>query len=388
MKDENFEKMLKMVLQHEGGYVNNPNDKGGETNKGITHITYDYYRKNKGLQPRSVKYITEDEVKDIYYNNYYKASGADKLENPQLSAYVFDTAVNMGVSRAQEILKQSNGNLDTFENLRRAKYQEFAKNPKQAEFLPGWLNRVSTTKKFAKENLSPSIYNTDEGDSKNNSSSNNNKKVSSEKENSNSIYTHLDTGSEQNYFKTGIEYNDYYPNFSKNINSPTTNPFDIQIKKENPWDNIPMANPWESLKSQPTGHAAPVQNVSQKPYTPDDIGKMSQEEFNKNEDVIMEQLRNGKITNQSSKIDYSNYKNPKSGNNRVFTKEDIDNMSTSEFSKYENEIMAQMNSIGIPNKNDLSANTKTREKEKSNSKSSNGDGKWVTINGNHVFIEK
>ena len=55
----------------------------------------------KELPTRSVKYITDDEVKDIYYNNYYKASGADKLENPQLASYVFDTAVNMGVSIAK-----------------------------------------------------------------------------------------------------------------------------------------------------------------------------------------------------------------------------------------------------------------------------------------------
>lgn len=48
--------------------------------------------------------------------------------------------------------------------------------------------------------------------------------------------------------------------------------------------------------------------------------------------------------------------------------------------------MAQMNSIGIPYKNDLPSNIKTREKEKSYATSSS-DGKWVTINGNHVLIK-
>lgn len=44
--DEYFEKMLKFILQREGGYSNDPTDLGGETNKGITHGTYDAYRRS------------------------------------------------------------------------------------------------------------------------------------------------------------------------------------------------------------------------------------------------------------------------------------------------------------------------------------------------------
>ena len=154
MNNEDFEKMLKFVLQREGGYVNDPHDLGGETNKGITHNTYNSYRRSKGLPIRSVKYITDDEVRDIYYNNYFKASGADKIENPKLASYVFDTAVNMGVSRAKSFLDQSNGNPDTFEKLRRAKYDEFAKlNPSQKRYLQGWNNRVTAVKNFADNNF-------------------------------------------------------------------------------------------------------------------------------------------------------------------------------------------------------------------------------------------
>ena len=155
MNNENFEKMLKFVLQREGGYVNDPHDLGGETNKGITHNTYNSYRKSKGLPVRSVKYITDDEVRDIYYNNYFKASGADKIENPKLALYVFDTAVNMGVSRAKSFLEQSKGNPDTFEKLRLAKYNEFAKvNPSQQRYLQGWTNRVTAVRNFAESNFS------------------------------------------------------------------------------------------------------------------------------------------------------------------------------------------------------------------------------------------
>ena len=64
--DELFKKALKFVLKWEGGYVNNPNDKGGATNKGITQYTYNNWLKTHGLQPRNVKFITDDEVEQIY----------------------------------------------------------------------------------------------------------------------------------------------------------------------------------------------------------------------------------------------------------------------------------------------------------------------------------
>ena len=65
-EDDFFERMLKFVLAREGCYLNNPNDKGGETNKEITHTTYDSYRRSKGLKPQSVKDITNEEVRDVY----------------------------------------------------------------------------------------------------------------------------------------------------------------------------------------------------------------------------------------------------------------------------------------------------------------------------------
>lgn len=146
--------MLEFVLQREGGYVNDPNDLGGETNKGITYRTYNEYRKTKGLKPQSVKNITDAEVKEIYYNNYYKASGADKISDPVLSSYVFDTAVNMGVSRAKSFLNQSNGDVSKYEQLRREKYIEFTQaRPSQKIYLQGWNNRVNELKNFTQINF-------------------------------------------------------------------------------------------------------------------------------------------------------------------------------------------------------------------------------------------
>ena len=129
-----------------------------------------------------------------------------------------------------------------------------------------------------------------------------------------------------------------------------------------------MVNPWESEQGQSTKNTTP--------FTPSDIEKMTVEEFSKNEPIIMEQLRNGQIKTDSPKIDYKGY-------DKVYTREDIDKMSTSEYTKHEKEIMEQMNTIGIPNKSDLPKGTKTHENS-----TTPKDGKWVTINGNHVLIEK
>lgn len=141
-----------------------------------------------------------------------------------------------------------------------------------------------------------------------------------------------------------------------------------------------------------TGQAAPIQSDL---FTQEQIGKMTSEEFAQNEQAIMEQLRNSQIKAEQPK-DYSSFKKPETGTNKIYTREDISKMSIDDYAKNEKEILAQMNSIGIPYKNDLPRGTQThpdtKEKSsqsKSNSSSGNsGDGKWVTINGNHVFVEK
>ena len=146
--DELFKKALKFVLKWEGGYVNNPNDKGGATNKGITQYTYNNWLKTHGLQPRSVKFITDDEVEQIYYKNYWLAAGCDKM-SPEFAILAFDTAVNMGVSRVKEFLEAAQWQYpEKFIAAREAKYKEFAKYGNQKIFLKGWLNRLNSLKEF------------------------------------------------------------------------------------------------------------------------------------------------------------------------------------------------------------------------------------------------
>lgn len=270
---ENFDKMLKFVLLREGGYSNNPNDKGGETNKGITYQTYNSYRKSRGLSPRRVKYITDEEVRDIYYNNYYKASGADKIQNPKLAAYVFDTAVNMGVSRAKEFLAKSGNDLNTYEQLRRNKYNQFVEyDSSQRCFLQGWNNRINSLREFV-DNEFP----------------------------------------EEETFNDNVVPSLLLQGYVDTIYFPRSNVL----------------------------------------YSRNDIENMTQEEFENNEEAIMQQLSNGLIVQDAEASKYSNYTNPISGDNKIFSREDIENMSFEEYAKDEKLIQAQLNSIGIPSNSDL-----------------------------------
>ena len=134
--------------------------------------------------------------------------------------------------------------------------------------------------------------------------------------------------------------------------------------------------------STPTGLAAGIEHI----FTPEEIGKMTPEEFSKNEGMIMEQVKTGKIVGNSSR--YNTPGISSSSNNVLYTREDIGNMTTKEFTKHEDAIKQQMKTIGIPYDREVPEGTKTYGKEKSShNNSSSEDGRWVTINGNHVFIE-
>ena len=76
--NELFKKALAFVLKWEGGFVNDPDDKGGATNKGITQNTYNSYLKSKGMRAKSVRYITQAEVEDIYYKQYWCCQYGDR----------------------------------------------------------------------------------------------------------------------------------------------------------------------------------------------------------------------------------------------------------------------------------------------------------------------
>jgi lysozyme family protein len=108
LSNPNFERALKFVLNAEGGFFNHPHDSGGKTNKGILQRVYDKYRDNRQEDRRCVREITDDEVEDIYYNEYWVPGKCYKFPWP-LYAVHFDGCVNTGVGQASKFLQRAAG---------------------------------------------------------------------------------------------------------------------------------------------------------------------------------------------------------------------------------------------------------------------------------------
>jgi len=96
MSAKNLDAALEIIFRHEGGYVWNPHDPGGETNMGISKRAY----------PRlDIKNLTKDQAATIYRNDYWNKVRGDDLP-PGVDLSVFDMAVNAGPSRSAKILQK------------------------------------------------------------------------------------------------------------------------------------------------------------------------------------------------------------------------------------------------------------------------------------------
>lgn len=176
--DECWAKTLAFILKWEGGWVDHPADPGGATMKGITIGTFISWHIQKSLplvdQNGQTRVISRDEfsklsnsainqirfhnkerlrnipdnlVAQIYYENYYLASGANKMSWPMCLAHT-DLAVNGGVGRAREALNAVGENFWDYMVWRREWYKRLDTYP---IFGKGWKNRSVDLVKTAYE---------------------------------------------------------------------------------------------------------------------------------------------------------------------------------------------------------------------------------------------
>ena len=98
-----FDKCLKVILHHEGGYVNHPKDPGGMTNMGVTKRVYEDWV-GYAVSEHTMQNLTEEDVGPIYRKNYWDRLKCDELPEG-LNLCVFDFGVNAGTGRAAKYLQ-------------------------------------------------------------------------------------------------------------------------------------------------------------------------------------------------------------------------------------------------------------------------------------------
>lgn len=88
-----LDQLIEETVGKEGGYVNHPSDRGGETRWGITVAVA---RKNGYFG--SMRELPRETAKKIYMAEYMVRPGFDKIaqKSDAVGAELFDTGVNMG----------------------------------------------------------------------------------------------------------------------------------------------------------------------------------------------------------------------------------------------------------------------------------------------------
>ena len=94
-----FDEAFAILIGHEGGYVNNPADPGGETKYGVSKRSY---------PGEDIKNLTLDRAKTIYMRDYWGPAGCPSVPDA-IRFDLFDMAVNSGVKAAVKCLQTAAG---------------------------------------------------------------------------------------------------------------------------------------------------------------------------------------------------------------------------------------------------------------------------------------
>lgn len=151
-----WESAFDLLMQNEGGYVNDPNDAGGKTKYGISKASY---------PNEDIANLTLERAKQIYKRDYWNRCKCDQLPDA-LSVAVFDFAVNspaktaikklqkaLGVTQDGIIGNQTIGAanrlnprkvLEEYKQIRLKYIDDIIKRDKKKEkYRKGWNNRIA-----------------------------------------------------------------------------------------------------------------------------------------------------------------------------------------------------------------------------------------------------
>lgn len=161
-------KLVPFILKWEGGFVDDPDDLGGATNRGVTIGTYATYCKKKGYPAPTVerlKNLSEKDWAEILKTLYWDRWKADDIKSQSVANILVDwvwaSGVN-GIKIPQQVLGVTVDGIvgtktlaalnarnpkELFEEIKEARVQFIEdicrKRPANNKFKKGWLNRIN-----------------------------------------------------------------------------------------------------------------------------------------------------------------------------------------------------------------------------------------------------
>ena len=166
------ELLIPFILRWEGGFVDDPDDRGGATNKGITIATYRFYRRQRGYTTTTVadlKNISDAEWAEVLKSLYWDKWQADKIVNQSIANILVDwvwASGSYGIKLPQKMLGVTVDGIvgnqtlaavnsytppcELFEKIRQERIafvnRIVAARPANRKFRRGWLNRINDLK--------------------------------------------------------------------------------------------------------------------------------------------------------------------------------------------------------------------------------------------------
>jgi lysozyme family protein len=166
MYSSKFLKAFDYLMYHEGGYVNDKKDAGGETKYGVSKRSYPHL---------DIKNLTRDQARQIYFCDFWMKCKCENVEDENIATKFFDLAVHMGIPQAVKLVQRALraagtqviedgiigqvtlaaiNKADPTDLLAALKsetagyYRLLANaNPSQQKFINGWLNRACAIRK-------------------------------------------------------------------------------------------------------------------------------------------------------------------------------------------------------------------------------------------------
>jgi len=158
-----------ITAAHEGAYVNDPTDRGGETYAGITRKNFPDWTGWKTIdivKPKAKQYIPQlsDEVKEFYRVHFWNKQGLSGVMSQKIANAIYDWYINSGGYAIKAIQRLVNAvddgalGIQSIKAINACNEQELLnkyiaeriafykriveKDPTQKKFLNGWTNRA------------------------------------------------------------------------------------------------------------------------------------------------------------------------------------------------------------------------------------------------------